>query len=146
MIVIYGENPLKMKYKRSSIYLCNAEDDVIILMIFNVAKSFKFIPIYGLFHLISNKTAAFTLPKDHILFSKLFFLDLLYDITGNDTNEKNYVVENANIIKNLIISKNITFNKRNKIYLKKLLKKIFSCPFISEQNKIKLKKNFFLWI
>ena len=76
---------------RSKIYLCNAEDDVIVLMLFNVAKSFKFIPIYGLLHLISQKSATYTLPKDHILFSKLFFLDLLYDITGNNTNEKYYV-------------------------------------------------------
>ena len=103
---IYKKAISLLGYKRSTIYLCNAEDDVIILMIFSVAKSFKFIPIYGLFHLISKKTAAFILPKDHILFSKLFFLDLLYDITGNNTNEKNYVVQNAYLVKNLIISKN----------------------------------------
>ena len=139
---IYKEAISLLGFKRSTTYLCNAEDDVIVLMIFNVAKSFRFIPIYGLFHLISNQTAAFTLPKNHILFSKLFFLELLFDITGNNTDEKKYVVKNANLIKNLIFSKNITFNKRNKNYFRKILKKILKCSYISLSNKIHMKNLF----
>ena len=139
---IYRKAISLLGFKRSTTYLCNAEDDVIVLMIFNVANSFRFIPIYGLFHLISNKTAAFTLPKNHILFSKLFFLDLLFDITGNNTDEKKYVVENANLIKNLIFSRNITFNKRKRNYLRKILKKILKCPYISQSNKTYLKNLF----
>ena len=130
--------------KRSTTYLCNAEDDVIVLMLFNVAKSFRFIPFYGLFHLISKKTAAYTLPKNHILFSKLFFLELLFDFTGNNSKEKKYVIDNIVLVKNLILSKNITFNKRNKKYLKKLLKKVFKCPHISKKDKRYLKNIFYL--
>ncbi len=139
---IYKNAISLLGYKRSNTYLCNAEDDVIVLMIFNVAKSFRFIPFYGLFHLISKKTAAYTLPKNHILFSKLFFLDLLFDFTGNNTEEKQYVFDNAILIKNFLMLKNITFNRRNKIYLKKFLKKVFKCPYISKKNK-KILKNIF---
>ena len=48
--------------------------------------------MYGLFHIITGKTAAFTLPKDHIVFSKLFFLDLLFDVSENNYQEKKYVL------------------------------------------------------
>ena len=139
---IYKKGIAKLGFERSRTYLCNAEDDVIVLMLFNVAKSFKFIPIYGLFHLISPKTATYTLPKNHILFSKLFFLDLLFDNTKNDYNEKKYVVENAIIIQNFIKHKNITFNKKNRKYLKKILKKVFTCSSISKKDKTYLKNIF----
>ena len=128
--------------ERSATYLCNAEDDVIVLMLFNAAKSFRFIPIYGIFHFLSKKTTTYTLPKDHILFSRLFFLDLLYDITDNVFSEKQYVVNNAIIVKKFISSKNLTFNKKNTIYLKKILRKIFSCDKIKDESKAYLKTIF----
>ena len=139
---IYKKAITLLGTRRSTTYLCNAEDDVIVLMLFNAAKSFRFIPIYGIFHFISKKTATYTLPKDHILFSKLFFLDLLYDITRNVFSEKQYVINNALIIKNFTITKNLTFNHKNTIYLKKILRKIFSCHKINEKSKIILKLNF----
>ena len=139
---IYKQAISLLGLKRSTTYLCNAEDDVIVLMLFNVAKSFRFIPIYGLFHLISQTTAAYTLPKDHILYSKLFFLELLFDFTDNNSEEKKYVVENAKIINSFIKVKNITFNKKNKKYLKKIFKKIVNCKHISKKNKKYLKKIF----
>lgn len=139
---IYKKAISLLGYKRSTTYLCNAEDDVIVLMIFNVAKSFRFIPFYGLFHLISKRTSAFTLPKNHILYSKLFFFDLLFDFTGNNTKEKNYVFDNAIIIKNFSSAKNITFNRKNKRYLKKILNKVLKCPYISKKKK-KCLKNIF---
>ena len=137
---IYKKAISLLGFKRSTTYLCNAEDDVIVLMIFKVSNSFRFIPIYGLFHLISKITATHTLPKNHILFSKLYFLDLLFDHTGNNTKEKKYVVENAIIIKNFIEYKNFTFNKKNRKYLSKILKKVFRCKYISKKNKKYLKK------
>lgn len=139
---IYKKAISLLGLKRRTTYLCNAEDDVIVLMLFKVAKSFRFIPMYGLFHLISGKTAAFTLPKDHIVFSKLFFLDLLFDISENNYQEKKYVVNNAILIKNFFLAKNLTFNKKNNKYFKKIYKKIFNCPYISLENKAYLKNIF----
>ena len=139
---IYKKAISLLGIKRSSTYLCNAEDDVIVLTLFNVSKNFRFIPIYGIFHLISNLTASNTLPKSHLLFSKLFFVDLLFDLSGNNYNEKKYVIDNICIIKNYILSKNITFNRKNKKYLKHILHKINSCPHIPQRNKTNINHMF----
>ena len=57
--------------ERYSIYLCIAEDDVMVFMLFSSAKTYKFHPIYGLFHLKSNITTYYTFSKEHKLFSKI---------------------------------------------------------------------------
>ena len=121
---IYKKAISLLGVQRSETYLCVAEDDVIVLMLFNVAKSFRFIPIYGIFHFLSNKTTTYTIPKAHILFARLFFLDLLYDITDNIPDKKKYVINNIISIKNLSLSKDKAFNQQNYLYLKKILKKI----------------------
>lgn len=140
---IYKNAVNSLGIKRYSIYLCNAEDDVIIFLLFIKAKSFKFIPYYGLFHLISNNTASFTLSKNHILFSKLFYLDILIDFTNNDFKEKEYVIYNLYLLKNIFLSK-INLNTYNKNFLKLILNKIYKNKFITNSNKkniIKMFKN-----
>ena len=129
--------------KRGKTYLCNAEDDVMIYLIFSSAKTFRYIPIFGIFHLISPITASNTLSKDHIFFSKIFFLDLIFDFTNNSITEKKYVIDIAKIIKRYSITKNLPLNKENEKYLKMVLNKIFNCPYISEENKTDLKNKFF---
>ena len=127
--------------KKYSIYLCNAEDDVMIFILFSIAKSFKFTTKYGLYHLISNETASVTLPLNHILFSKIYFLDILFDFTKNNTKDKEYVVSNAIKLKNIFLSK-ISLNNKNKKYLKLVLKKIISSNFITKENKEVIFENF----
>ena len=139
---IYKKAISLMGVKRSRTYLCNAEDDVIVFMLFISAKSFRFIPIFGIIHLISTTTASNTLSKDHLIFSKIFFLDLLFDFTENNFFEKKFVVNIAIILKNYSISKNLPINQKNMKYLDNVLKKIYDCPYISEENKINLKKIF----
>ena len=131
-----------MGIKRSLTYLCNAEDDVIVFMLFTSAKSFRYIPIFGIIHLISTTTASNTLSKNHLIFSKIFFLDLLYDFTEDNFFEKKFVVNIAVILKNYSTSKNLPINQKNMKYLGNVLKKIYDCPYISEKNKIYLKKIF----
>ena len=139
---IYKNAISLMGIKRSRTYLCNAEDDVIVFMLFTSAESFRFIPIFGIIHLISTTTASNTLSKDHLIFSKIFFLDLLFDFTENNFFEKKFVVNTANILKNYSISKNLSINPNNMKYLGNVLKKIFDCPYISVENKTNLKKIF----
>ena len=139
---IYKKAISLLGLKRSTTYLCNAEDDVIVLMLFNSAKIFRFIPLYGIFHLISKITATNYLPKNHILFSRLFYLDLLFDITGNSSSEKKYVFDNAIILKKYMTSNNMTFNEENRKYFKKIFKKIIHCGNISQKNKKYLKNIF----
>ena len=94
-----------MGKERYSIYLCYSEDDVMIFILFSIAKSFKFRNKYGLFHFKSNKTASFYLSRNHLLFSKIFFLDVINDFTKNNFKEKEYAVSYA-INNNEIFVKN----------------------------------------
>ena len=52
------------------------------------------------------------------------------------------LVNNAILIKNFFLAKNLTFNKKNNKYFKKIYKKIFNCPYISLENKAYLKNIF----
>ena len=139
---IYKEAISSLGKKRSTTYLCNSEDDVIVYMLFRIAESFRFIPFFGIFHLISSYSASNTLSNNHKIYSKIFFLDMVFDFTDNTVKEKQFVVDIAIIIKNYSLSKNLPFNKNNTKYLKKVLKKIYNCPFISVENKKHLKKIF----
>ena len=138
---IYKKAINKLGKKRSSIFLCYAEDDIMIFLIFKLSKTFKFSEIYGLYHKISNKSASNTLPKDHILFSKILFLDVLFDFTENSIKDKEFVIKNAIIYKNFFFSK-FHLNEKNKDYLISVINKILKSRFISKKNKIKLKNNF----
>ena len=129
--------------KRGKTYLCNAEDDVMIYMLFGLAKNFRYIPVFGIFHLISSITASKTLPKDHLIFSKIFFLDLIFDFTNDSIFEKAYVVTVAKIIKEYSIINNLPLNEKNEKYLNSVLKKIFDCPYITKKDKELLKKIYY---
>ena len=65
--------------KRYSIYNCWTEDISIIFIIFNLAQSYIFLNIYGIFHIISGTTASKKLNKYHKLYSDIFLLDILID-------------------------------------------------------------------
>ena len=112
-----------------------------IFLIFRLSISFKSINKYGLFHLISNKTASFYLSKNHILFSKIYFMDFLFDFTKNNYEEKKYVVTFSFVFINRFFSK-IGLNKENRDYLNLVLKKIIRNNFISDNDKKILIKKF----
>ena len=125
--------------KRYSIKICYAEDDIMVFLLFKYANSFKFISKYGIYHLISNKTASFFLPKDHIVFCKIYLLDILFKFTKNDFKEKTIVTYYLfSILKNYI--NKIPFNNKNKTYLKALLKKLLNCKYILEKDKYDIRK------
>ena len=127
--------------ERYSIYLCYSEDDVMVFMLFKIAKSFKFTNKYGLFHIKSNKTASSYLSRNHLLFSKIFFLDVIFDFSENNFTEKEFVVSYAINIIMIFLSK-ILLNNENKEYLILVLRKIISSDFISKNKKETLINNF----
>ena len=139
---VYQE-AVSMFYKKMNIsYICFAEDDIMVFMIFSFAKSYRFISTYGLFHLISNHTASFTLPKEHLIYSRIYYLNFLFDFTKNKFQEKKYVSKAAIKLNNYVKSKNLTFSNKNKKYLDKVLSKIFNCDYILNEHKILIKKIF----
>ena len=129
---IYKKAINLMGIKRYSVYLCFAEDDIMVFMIFSSAKSFKYLPIYGLFHLKSKNTASFTLSQNHKLFSKIYFLEILFDFTNNNFKEKSYVSNFAIFLSKIF---NYKTTSETRIYLKQVLNKILNCDFIEKKQK-----------
>ena len=130
---IYIKSINAMGIKRYSTFMSWHEDTVMVFIIFNFSKTFKFIGKYGIFHLISERTASFTQSKDNIMFGEIFFLDIIYDFSKNNIKDKKIVAEKAIELKDLKLF-NITNNK-NKNYLKNVLIKILNCKYISEKYK-----------
>ena len=137
---IYRKAINSLGKERFSIKVSYAEDDIMVFLLFKYANSFKFISKYGIFHLISNKTASFTLSKDHILFCKIYFLDILFTFTKNDFNEKKFVTNYLFFLFEKVILHIIKLNNENKTYLKVVLKKLIDCKYIIEKDKDYIRK------
>jgi glycosyltransferase involved in cell wall biosynthesis len=126
--------------KRYSVFMSWAEDTSMIFIIFNIAKSFKFVDKYGVIHLNANITSSFTQPKNKKIFGEIYLLDIIFDFSKNNSN-KNLAVDYA-----LYIKPHYNYNKfkkdKNYNYLNLILQKIINCKFISKSNKLKIKNKF----
>ena len=109
----------KEKY---SYFISWAEDTSMIFVIFNFAKSYKFISKYGVLHIMSESTASFTQSNDTKTFGEIFLLNILFDFSKNDYQTKKLVVDKALKIKNYDFFH--INNKKNLNFLLKVLKKI----------------------
>ena len=139
--LIYKKALNIMGYNRYSYYLSWAEDTSILFIIFNLAKSFKYIYKYGILHFKGNITSSFTQSIDTKIFGEIFFLDILYTFSKNNTEDKNLIVGQAFYIYNRY---NISsyLNTSNRFYLKSTLIKIINCNYLSNLNRRKIKKLF----
>ena len=126
--------------KRYSIFMSWAEDTSMIFIIFNIAKSFKFVDKYGVIHLNANITSSFTQPQNKKIFGEIYLLEIIFDFSKNNSN-KNLAVDYA-----LFIKRHYKYNKfkkdRNYNYLNLILQKIINCKFINKSNKLKIKNKF----
>ena len=128
-------------YHRYSKFLIWAEDASINFVIFNLAKNFKYVYKYGILHYKSNLTASLTQSIDIRIYGEIFFLDVIYDFSRNNTEDKNLIVGQAKYIHDKY---NITkfSNDSNSFYLKSVLNKIINCKYLNKLNNRKLKKLF----
>ena len=126
--------------ERYSVFMSWAEDTSMIFIIFNIAKSFKFVDKIGVIHLISPITASFTQTNSNKFFGEIYLLNIILDFSKNNSN-KNLAAYYA-----LFIKKHCKYNKfkkdKNYYYLNFTLQKIINCKFISKKNKENIKKNF----
>ena len=108
-------------FKRYSKFLSWAEDTSINFVIFILAKSFKYLKKYGIVHFIGRNTASYTQPINSKIFGEIFFLDIMYDFSRNNTHDKNLIIEQALYIYKRYEYYNITNDKTNFYYLKLVL-------------------------
>ena len=120
------------KYKQ---FMSWAEDTSMVFALFNIANSYKFISKYGVFHLMSKKTACYTQPDENKLFGEIFLLDTIYDFSKNDFQTKKYVVMKTIEISRITYFKKAINNTKNSQYLKDVIKKLVKCKYISKIDK-----------
>ena len=118
-----------------------AEDTSMVFILYNLAQSYKFIAKYGVFHLMSEMTSSFTQPNDNKMFGEIFLLEIIFDFSKNNLESKKLVIEKLLEIKNSDFF-NLS-NKDNAIYLKKILKKIIGCEYITKEDKIQITRIFY---
>ena len=125
---------------RYSLFLSYAEDTSMLFILFNSAKSYRYIAKYGIFRFNRRDSASSIMPKSIMLFGEIFLSDIIFDFTKNDFKSKKFA-----FYKSLQIKKSILFkalNKNNKYFLIRLLKKILSCQYINNKDKKKIKKEY----
>ena len=125
----------KLGKKRYSYYNCWTEDITIVFIIFNIAKSFIFLNMFGIFHIISATTTSNKLTNSHKFITHIFFLDILYDFSKNDFITKKYVAEYALSFSKDLINK---LDINNKQYFNNIIKKIIDCKYIPNEYKHKI--------
>ena len=128
--------------KRYSHYMTWAEDTSVVFLLFNIAESFKFISKYGVFHLMSKKTACYTESIENILFGELYLLDIMYDFSKNNYEAKKYIKLKALEIRQFSFFNTAIHKKNNKEYLKNILQKIINCKYINLNDKRIIINNF----
>lgn len=132
---IYKKAINKLGKEKYYTYNCWTEDITIIFIIFNIAKSFIFLNIFGVFHLKDISTTTNKLNNTHKLLSHIFYLGILFDFSKNDSKTKNLVAEytlsfSLNDLKEL--------DEKNKRIFKSIIKKLNECKYISYEYKQKL--------
>jgi glycosyltransferase involved in cell wall biosynthesis len=120
--------------KRYSVFNALNEDMIGLLTICNIAKSYKYIRKYGLFHFISKSTASQKASKEHYMNMEIFFSDVIFDLSK--VSNKKY----AAIIAIKLREKSFFTLSSNKTkrYLFYVLKKIINSNFIEEKYKNQL--------
>ena len=116
--LIYKKAVNLLGFKRYSKFLSWAEDTSINYVLLKTAKSFKYIYKYGVAHFVGRNTASNTQPIELKIFGELFLLDIIFDFSGNNIEEKNLLIDQAlYIYKGYKINRYIiylTIDKNNK--------------------------------
>ena len=137
---IYKNAVDKLGIQRYSKNICWAEDTSVNFIIFNLAKSFKYVHKFGYFHLERKSSASYSLDINNKLYGELFFLDIMFDFSKNNS-DKNLVINYSFFIKKKY-KLNQYINDTNNNYFKSILHKIVNCPLITNKNKKKIKFQF----
>ena len=138
---VYQKSVNVFGINRYSQFISWSEDTSMNFVIFNIANNFKYVHKYGIFHFRSHSTASLRQTNNSKIFGEIFFFDIIFDFSKNDTNNKNFIFEQA-----LYIKKRYNMNKfdndTNSIYLMKVLNKFINCKLLNKINMRKLKRLF----
>ena len=136
---IYKEAVKLLGPERYSHYNCWTEDLSIVFILFNIAKSFIFLNLFGIFHILSKSTTTNLLSKHKKLLTDIFYLGILFDFSKDDFITKKFVAQFALSFPKRKIKK---LDDKNKIYFKSIIKKLIKCKYITQKYKDKIIQKF----
>jgi len=126
---IYKKAVNLMSFNRYSKFVSWVEDTSINFIIMNIANNLKYFDKYGIVHYKGRNTASNTQSINIKIYGEIFFLDILYNFSKNNTKVKNHIIGQI-----FYIYKRYKFNSfnndTNSIYLKSVLYKIINCKFL----------------
>ena len=125
------------RYKR---YMTFHEDFIVVLILFNVAESFRFIGKYGYVNIVRWGSAGFQSKDLNIL--DMYLIDAIIDFSKDTFENKKNVPEFMLQLMNRDIMGSLNKSEDYKKLFISILKRIFSCQYISEEDKNKIKNNF----
>jgi glycosyltransferase involved in cell wall biosynthesis len=136
---VYKNALNKMGKTRYSTYNCWTEDMSIVFVLFNTAKSYIFLNLFGIFRLKAKTTTTHKLNNEHKFLSYIFYLDILFDFSKNNYKTKNYIAQYA---LGFNIKRINRLDNKGKMYFKSIINKLIDCSFVSKEYNLKLKINF----
>ena len=122
---IYKKSVEILGKERYSTYNTFNEDIVGLFAICNVAKSYKYMRRYGLFHLVGHYSSSRRVSHEHSIKMKIFFSDIIFDLSKDKY--KKYAI--------FMLVGMYSISDANKEYLRTVLKKIMNCKFIEDRYK-----------
>ena len=129
----YGE-------ERYSNFVTTFEDLIINFLIFQFAKSFVFIPKYGILRIFSGSSAYIHTSFNAFNKYEMRLLDAVVDFSKNTFENKKIVVNIAlKLLGNSGLNETIKKEKYKNL-LKSILERIFKCEYISEEDKKMIKE------
>ena len=140
MSKIYKKAVNRLGYERYSTYNCWTEDMSIVFVLFNTAKSYIFLNVFGIFRIKSKNTTTHKLPNIHKFLSYIFYLGILFDFSKDNIETKSYVAQYA---LGFSLKRINNLDKKGKELFKTIIKKFINSPFISNDYKLKIKQKFY---
>jgi len=137
---IYKKAVNKLGYKRYSLYNCWMDDMLIVFILFNTAKSFIFLNLFGIFRVITNNTTSHKLSSNHKLLSSIYYLDIIFDFSEKDFKIKRLI---ANYALSFPLNRINKLDNKNKLFFRAIIIKIIRSQFISNEIKKRLNQKFF---
>jgi len=126
---LFGEE----RYKR---HMSFHEDFIIILILFNMAESFKFIGKYGYVNILRYGSASYLRTDKNLL--NMYLIDVIIDFSRNTFENKKVLTEFI-LYLNDKFKETVNKNDNNKKLFISITDRILSCKYISEEDKNKIK-------
>ena len=115
-------------------YLSWGEDTSIMFIIFNIARSLRYLRKYGVFHIEANFCVSFSHEVEKFIFGEIFLSNIIFDFSRKE--DKNLVV---GFILNIARFGNFGIHKA---FLENILNKIIKSKYITSINKEEIKRKF----